>query len=153
MNYPLLLTQAAALVENERYPVPNLANLSALLWEHMDGINWAGFYLTVREELLLGPFQGKPACIRIPWGQGVCGTAAAQGKVLVVPDVHSFSGHIACDSSSRSEIVAPLLYENRVVGVLDIDSLMLARFTPEDAAGLEQLAQLAAAACDWNLFA
>ena len=153
MNYPLLLTQAAALVENERYPVPNLANLSALLWEHMDGINWAGFYLTVREELLLGPFQGKPACIRIPWGQGVCGTVAGQGKVLVVPDVHSFSGHIACDSSSRSEIVAPLLYENRVVGVLDIDSPMLARFTPEDAAGLEQLAQLAAAACDWNLFA
>lgn len=153
MNYPLLLTQAAALVENERHPVPNLANLSALLWEHMDDINWAGFYLTVKEELLLGPFQGKPACIRIPWGKGVCGSAAAQGKVLVVPDVHSFSGHIACDSSSRSEIVAPLLYENRVVGVLDIDSPTLARFTPEDAAGLEQLAQLAATACDWDFFA
>lgn len=151
MNYELLLRQAAALVKGERHPLPNMANLSALLWENLCHINWAGFYVVVEDGLLLGPFQGKPACIRIPWGKGVCGAAAAKAQPIVVPDVQAFPGHIACDSTSRSEIVIPVLYQNRVAAVLDIDSPILERFTQEDAAGLTRLAELAAAACDWPL--
>ena len=150
MDGKLLLLQAEALLENERNLIPNLANLSALIWERMDRLNWAGFYLTHGEELLLGPFQGKPACIHIPWGKGVCGTAAAEKKTVIVPDVHEFPGHIACDSASRSEIVVPLINETgEVLGVLDIDSPFPARFTEEDGEALEQLARFTVAGCDW----
>lgn len=150
MDGKLLLLQAEALLENERNLIPNLANLSALIWERMDRLNWAGFYLTHGEELLLGPFQGKPACIHIPWGKGVCGTAAAEKKTVIVPDVHEFPGHIACDSASRSEIVVPLINDiGEVLGVLDIDSPFPARFTEEDGEALEQLARLTVAGCDW----
>ncbi|MCH5351957.1 MAG: GAF domain-containing protein [Acutalibacter sp.] len=117
----------------------------------MDRLNWAGFYLTHGEELLLGPFQGKPACIHIPWRKGVCGTAAAKKETVIVPDVHEFPGHIACDSASRSEIVVPLVNRNgEVLGVLDIDSPFPARFSEEDAEVLEKLAQLIVTGCDWE---
>lgn len=149
--YPLLAEQAAALVEGEGDPIARMANLSALLWQALPEINWAGFYRRMGEELVLGPFQGKPACVRIPWGKGVCGTAAQRGETLLVPDVHAFPGHIACDSASRSEIVVPLLADGKVVGVLDIDSPAPGRFTEEDAQGLAQLAALAAESCDWPL--
>lgn len=150
-DYPQLLRQARALTEGVRHPVPNLANLSALLWQSLPDVNWAGFYLTIEGELLLGPFQGKPACVRIPWGRGVCGTAAQRGEALLVPDVHAFPEHIACDSASRSEVVVPLLADGKVVGVLDIDSPLPGRFTEEDVRGLTQLAALAAESCDWPL--
>lgn len=151
MEGDLLLRPAEALLEGERELVPNLANLSALLWSSMDRLNWAGFYLMKRGELLLGPFQGKPACIHIPLGRGVCGTAAERKETLVVPDVHEFPGHIACDGASRSEIVVPLLSgDNDVLGVLDIDSPCPARFTAEDAKVLEQLAGLIVSSCDWE---
>lgn len=150
VNYDLLLKQAMALVEGERHPIPNLANLSALVWQSLPDINWAGFYLTVDGELLLGPFQGKPACVHIPFGKGVCGTAAQQRETLVVPDVHAFPGHIACDGASRSEVVAPMIRDGKVVGVLDIDSPLPNRFSPRDAEGLSQLAKLAAESCDWS---
>ncbi len=147
----ILLRQAEALVEGERSLIPNLANLSALLWENLERINWAGFYLTVKNELLLGPFQGKPACIHIPLGKGVCGTAAAEKRTVLVPDVHKFPGHIACDSASRSELVVPLLGPSGdVLGVLDLDSPLPARFTEEDAHTMEQLARLIIQACDWS---
>ena len=150
MDGKLLLLQAKALLENERNLIPNLANLSALIWERMDRLNWAGFYLTKGEELLLGPFQGKPACIHIPLGKGVCGTAASRKETMIVPDVHEFPGHIACDSASRSEIVIPLISGNgEVLGVLDIDSPFPARFSEEDAEVLERLARLTVAGCDW----
>lgn len=149
--YPLLAEQAAALVEGEREPIARMANLSALLWQALPEINWAGFYRRMGEELVLGPFQGKPACVRIPWGKGVCGTAAQRAETLLVPDVHLFPGHIACDSASRSEVVAPILTAGQVVGVLDIDSPLPSRFTEEDAQGLTQLAALAGEACDWLL--
>ena len=150
MDGKLLLLQAEALLENERNLISNLANLSALIWERMDRLNWAGFYLTHGEELLLGPFQGKPACIHIPWGKGVCGTAAAQKETVIVPDVHEFPGHIACDSASRSEIVVPLIGEDgKVLGVLDIDSPFPDRFTEEEAEVLERLGRLTVSGCDW----
>ncbi len=151
MFYLHLLRQAEALVEGERSLIPNLANLSALLWESLEDINWAGFYLATGNELLLGPFQGKPACIHIPFGKGVCGTAAAERRTLLVPDVHEFPGHIACDSASRSELVVPLLEPSgRVLGVLDLDSPLPSRFTKEDAEIMERLARLIASACDWS---
>lgn len=150
IDYPLLLKQARALMEGVSHPVPNLANLSALLWQSLPDINWAGFYLAAGDQLVLGPFQGKPACVYIPWGKGVCGTAAQQKETLLVPEVHAFPGHIACDSASRSEVVAPMLSGGRVVGVLDIDSPIPGRFTEEDAHGLTQLAVLAAESCDWR---
>ncbi len=151
INYQSLLRQARALTEGVRHPVPNLANLSALLWQSLPDINWAGFYFTAKGELLLGPFQGRPACIEIPVGRGVCGAAVAEGKTQLVRDVHQFPGHIACDSASRSEVVAPILAGGRVAGVLDIDSPLPSRFTEEDAQGLTQLAALAGEACDWLL--
>lgn len=151
MFYLDLLRQAEALVEGERSLIPNLANLSALLWESLEDINWAGFYLATGNELLLGPFQGKPACIHIPFGKGVCGTAAAERRTLLVPDVHEFPGHIACDSASRSELVVPLLEPSgKVLGVLDLDSPLPSRFTKEDAEIMERLATLIVSACDWN---
>lgn len=145
--YPLLKAQAAALLEGEPDPVANMANLSALLWQALPEINWVGFYRTVGEELVLGPFQGKPACVRIPWGKGVCGAAAKEKVPQLVPDVHAFPGHIACDGASRSELVIPLLAQNgEVTGVLDLDSQVSGRFTGEDLEGLLPIARLAAEA-------
>ena len=116
-----------------------LANTSALLFERLDGVNWAGFYLLEGDTLVLGPFQGKIACVRIPVGRGVCGTAVAQNRVQRVEDVHQFDGHIACDAASNSEIVLPLSVNNQIIGVLDIDSVVFSRFTAEDEQGLREL--------------
>ena len=147
--YELLAGQLAALLEGERDLVANAANFSALLYHTLPGLNWAGFYLH-REEgvLVLGPFQGRPACVRIELGRGVCGTAAESRRTVVVRDVHEFPGHIACDSASNSEIVVPLLSAGRLVGVLDLDSPALARFDAEDKEGLERLAEIFLAATD-----
>lgn len=146
--YRELLLQAQGLLRGERDPIANAANLSALIYNSLDGLNWAGFYLLKQGELVLGPFQGMPACVRIPLGKGVCGTAAQRNETLIVPDVGQFPGHIACDSASRSEIVIPLMNSDRVAGVLDIDSPQLNRFDEEDRAGLEALANLWGASSD-----
>lgn len=141
--YPLLKAQAAALLEGEPDTIANMANLSALLWQALPEVNWVGFYRAVGEELVLGPFQGKPACVRIPWGKGVCGTAAKEKTAQLVPDVHAFPGHIPCDGASRSELVIPLFSrEGEVTGVLDIDSPLPGRFTGEDLEGLAPVAAL-----------
>lgn len=141
--YTLLAAQAAALIQGEGDAIANMANLSALLWQALPEINWVGFYRRVGEELVLGPFQGKPACVRIAWGKGVCGTAAATGEAQLVPDVHAFPGHIACDAASRSELVIPLRGpEGTVTGVLDLDSPLPGRFTQEDLEGLLPIAAL-----------
>ena len=145
-DYQELNARLRALIEGVAHPIANLANAAALLWESLEGINWAGFYLREGDTLVLGPFQGKPACIEIPWGKGVCGTAAAAAQTQLVPDVHAFPGHIACDSASNSEIVVPLRRGGEVVGVLDIDSPHLARFTEEDRLGLEDFAHVIEAA-------
>jgi GAF domain-containing protein len=137
--YADLIAAARGLTEGERDTVANMANVAALVWDVLADLNWAGFYRFDGRELVLGPFQGKPACIRIPLGQGVCGAAAADRRTVCVPDVHAFPGHIACDAASRSEIVEPVVHENRLVGVLDLDSPILARFDDADAAGLEAL--------------
>ena len=136
-DYVLLEKQLAALAEGESDFVPVLANASALLWDSLDRLNWAGFYLMDGGSLLLGPFQGKPACVRIPVGKGVCGTAVQEGRSLRVPDVHAFPGHIACDSASNSELVIPIRKDGAILGVLDLDSPEKERFTAEDQAGLE----------------
>lgn len=133
-----------ALTESEPDPVANMANAAALIWEYLPDLNWAGFYRLVDGELVLGPFQGKVACIRIRIGEGVCGTAAATRETQLVPDVHAFPGHIACDSASASELVVPIVHEGELVGVLDLDSPSLARFDAEDAAGCEALVALIA---------
>lgn len=132
----------AALIGDEPDPIANMANAAALIFHGLPDLNWAGFYRAVEGELVLGPFQGKAACIRIPWGRGVCGTAAASGKVQRVADVHAFPGHIACDAASRSELVVPLMAEGRVLGVLDLDSPTPARFDADDEAGCVALAQV-----------
>ncbi len=137
VNYKLLCKQLQALAEEETYWLPLLANASALLMETLPDINWAGFYLMHRDSLVLGPFQGKSACIRIPLCQGVCGAAALQDRVQRVENVHEFPGHIACDSASNSEIVIPIHHKGKLIGVLDIDSPVLNRFSPEDQEGLE----------------
>ena len=147
--YTFLDSQLAALMEGEREPLPNMANMSALLFGALRDINWAGFYLMKDGGLLLGPFQGKPACIRIPVGRGVCGTAAKTLETQLVYDVHQFPGHIACDSASNSEIVIPLLKDERLIGVLDIDSPAVGRFDEQDRAGIEQLARRLTYGCDW----
>lgn len=139
-DYSLLQNQLLALISGVDHNIANLANASALLYQTLPDLNWAGFYLLEGEMLILGPFQGKPACIEIPVGKGVCGTAVAEGKTLVVPDVHRFAGHIACDGASNSEIVIPLRKENKIVGVLDLDSPLFDRFTREDCEGLEGFA-------------
>ena len=136
-NYSLVARQLAALTEGIPYEVANLANASALLWQEMPDINWVGFYKMTDDILVLGPFQGKPACVRIPVGKGVCGTAVAENATQLVPDVHLFPGHIACDCASNSEIVVPIRKNGEVIGVLDIDSPIKNRFTEEDKAGLE----------------
>jgi GAF domain-containing protein len=137
--YEDLLQQAQALFAGEKNTVANAANLAALLWHGLPGLNWAGFYFRDGDGLVLGPFQGKPACVRIGWGKGVCGTAAASGKTLVVADVHAFAGHIACDSTSNSELVVPLTRGGSVIGVIDLDSPQFDRFDAEDALGVEAL--------------
>jgi GAF domain-containing protein len=146
--YEELRGLAAALFEGERDFLANSANLAALVFHSLPDLNWAGFYWLRGEDLVLGPFQGKPACIRIPLGQGVCGTAAAEGRSIVVPDVNAFAGHIACDSASRSELVVPVMRDGRAIGVLDLDSPRLARFTEEDARGLEPVVRDFVAATD-----
>ena len=138
-NYDLAAKQLSALVEGIPYEVANLANASALLWQEMEDINWVGFYKMTDGALVLGPFQGKPACIRIPVGRGVCGTAVAEDKIQLVYDVHDFPGHIACDSASNSEIVLPIHVGGEIWGVLDIDSPYVGRFTEADQQGLEQV--------------
>lgn len=136
-DYKELILQLKALTEGVPYPTANLANASALLWQHLENINWAGFYIMEQGALVLGPFQGKPACIRIPVGKGVCGTAVAEDRTQLVADVHQFPGHIACDGASNSEIVVPIHKDGQVWGVLDIDSPLFGRFSPEDREGLE----------------
>ena len=143
--YRDLLSAADALTAGEADGVANMANLAALLWQFVPRLNWAGFYRAQGEELVLGPFVGKPACIRIPFGQGVCGAAAASGETQLVPDVQAFPGHIACDAASRSELVVPVVRRGSVVAVIDLDSPERARFDAEDAAGIEALAKLIAA--------
>jgi GAF domain-containing protein len=137
--YAEIIEAARALVAGEADTVANMANVAALIWQFMPGINWAGFYRHMDGELVLGPFQGKPACIRIAIGRGVCGTAAATRRTIRVEDVHSFPGHIACDAASASEIVVPVIADGRLVAVLDLDSPLPARFDQEDERGLEDL--------------
>jgi L-methionine (R)-S-oxide reductase len=140
--YDDLTRQLAALIEGETDRVANTANMAALIYHGLPELNWAGFYFAQAGELVLGPFQGKPACVRIAWGTGVCGTAAARGRSIVVRDVHEFPGHIACDAASASELVVPLLSAGRVVGVLDLDSPVRGRFDNADRAGCERLAAI-----------
>ena len=140
-DYSLLNKQLLALTEGVEEPISNLANASALLYQTLADLNWAGFYLYKNGVLLLGPFQGKTACTKIPMGKGVCGTAAEKGETLVVPDVHAFPGHIACDGASNSEIVIPLYVKGSLYGVLDIDSPLLDRFSEADREGLELFAR------------
>ena len=137
VNYDLLIQELAALTDGVPYETANLANASALLWQNLPDINWAGFYKMTDGKLVLGPFQGKPACIIIPVGKGVWGTAVAQDRTQLVADVHEFPGHIACDSASNSEIVVPIHADGSIWGVLDIDSPRKNRFTETDKAGLE----------------
>lgn len=147
--YHLLQEQLKALLENEPFVIPNLSNASALLNIALQDINWVGFYLLQNNELLLGPFQGKPACIHIAIGRGVCGTAVSQDKTQRVADVHAFPGHIACDSASRSEIVIPIRKNGHILGVLDIDSPLINRFDSADQEGLEKFVQILEAGCEW----
>ena len=139
-DYQELLQNLEALTEGVPYRTSNLANTAALIWQTVPGLNWAGFYEMTDGALVLGPFQGKPACIRIPLGRGVCGTAAQEGRTVRVENVHDFPGHIACDGASNSEIVIPLYKNGTLWGVLDLDSPHFGRFTPEDQQGLERLA-------------
>ena len=141
-DYAALNAKLNALTEGVPHPIANLANASALLWQELPDLNWAGFYLLEGKKLVLGPFQGKTACIEIPLGRGVCGTAAAEDRTLVIEDVHCFRGHIACDSASNSEIVVPLRRDGAVVGVLDVDSPSRSRFTEADRLGLEAFAAI-----------
>lgn len=138
--YADLVESARALTDGEPDGVANMANVAALLWQFLPDLNWAGFYRVVGDGLVLGPFIGKPACIRIAMGQGVCGTAAATAETQLVPDVHAFPGHIACDALSRSELVVPVIRHGRVIAVIDLDSPTPARFTKDDAIGVEALA-------------
>lgn len=140
--YRTLNQQAQALLEGEADLIATLANLSALLNQELTDINWVGFYLLQGETLVLGPFQGKPACVRIPVGRGVCGTAVAEGRTQLVDDVHQFAGHIACDGASNSEIVIPLRRAGEIIGVLDIDSPIFNRFDEQDRIGLEETVQI-----------
>ena len=161
-DYGLLAKQIVALAEVDAHWLPVLSNAAALLWDALDDINWVGFYLvdlatvsgegSSTPELRLGPFQGKVACVRIPFGRGVCGTAAATKTSQLVEDVHQFPGHIACDSASNSEVVVPIFKDGQVVGVLDIDSPNVARFTQEDLAGLEQVVKALESCTNFSAF-
>lgn len=150
LDYDLLRAQLSALIDSCPLPLPALANCAALLWEALPQINWAGFYLLREDQLILGPFQGKVACTVIPVGKGVCGTAAAERAIQLVPDVHAFPEHIACDGASQSEIVLPLMAGGRVIGVMDIDSPVPGRFTQKDADGLNGLCRLLTARLSWE---
>lgn len=147
-GYRLLAAQLEALLADERDFIANAAQFSAFLYTQIDDLNWAGFYLNRNEELVLGPFQGQIACVRIPFGRGVCGAAALSRQTQRVEDVHAFPGHIACDSASNSELVVPLVKEGRLIGVLDLDSPSLGRFAEVDQEGIERLAQIFLAATD-----
>lgn len=142
VDYKQMNQQLKALTQDIPYEVANLANASALLWQNLPDINWAGFYKMEDGALVLGPFQGKPACIRIPVGKGVCGTAVAENRTQLVADVHQFPGHIACDSASNSEIVVPIHKGGEIWGVLDIDSPLFGRFTQEDQEGLQEFVNI-----------
>ncbi len=146
--YDALTEQLAALLEHERDFIANAANTASLIYHTLPDLNWAGFYLLKNGELVLGPFQGKPACVRIAIGKGVCGTAAEHRQTVVVPDVNQFPGHIACDTASRSEIVVPLIRDGNLLGVLDIDSPVSGRFDEQDRAGCERLAAILLGASD-----
>ena len=141
-DYPALGDALKSLVSGVPHFTANLANASSLLYHTLPDLNWAGFYLLQDDILVLGPFQGRPACIEIPLGKGVCGTAASEGQTLRVQDVHQFPGHIACDSASNSEIVIPIYRGSTLTGVLDLDSPLLSRFSPEDQAGLERFVEI-----------
>lgn len=147
--YEELFRQAKGLFDGERHRIANAANLSALIAFHLEGLNWSGLYFLEGRELVLGPFQGKPACVRIGVGKGVCGTAVAQRSSMLVPDVHAFPGHIACDDASQSELVVPLLKDGVVLGVIDLDSPRKSRFDEIDRAGVERLADLYVTSSDW----
>jgi GAF domain-containing protein len=140
--YEQLATQLSSLLAGERDLIANAANFSSFIFHSLPDLNWAGFYFAKDGDLVLGPFQGQPACVRIRVGQGVCGAGAAKGETVIVPNVHEFPGHIACDSASNSEIVVPLMKDARLVGVLDLDSPLPSRFDQEDAAGLETLVRI-----------
>jgi GAF domain-containing protein len=144
--YRALNEAASAIIAGEPDGVANMANVAALIWQFVPRLNWAGFYRVIDGELVLGPFIGKPACIRIALGQGVCGTAAASAQTQLVPDVHAFPGHIACDADSRSELVVPVMHEGRVIAVIDLDSPELGRFDHDDAQRIETLARTIASA-------
>lgn len=148
--YDSLCRSLSAMIEGEPDSLANLANAAGLLWEALPGINWAGFYIRRGDELVLGPFQGKPACVHIAIGKGVCGTAAARREALVVADVNTFPGHIACDAASRSEIVVPLLSEGELAGVLDVDAPHENRFDRADREGLERFAGILVPRIDWK---
>lgn len=147
-RYAELLAQAQALLAGERDATANAANLASLVFHTLPDLNWAGFYWLRGGELVLGPFQGRPACVRIALGRGVCGTAARDRRTVVVPDVDAFPGHIACDAASRSEVVVPVLAQERVLGVLDIDSPLAGRFDEDDARGLEEVVRAFVEATD-----
>jgi len=140
--YRQLTQQLAALLEGERDFIANAANTSALLFQMMPKLNWAGFYLMKEGELVLGPFQGKTACVRIPVGRGVCGAAVEKRQSMLVEDVHAFPGHIACDAASRSELVVPIMRDGEVIGVIDLDSPIPSRFDADDRAGIERIAEI-----------
>ena len=150
MSSEMVLRQAAEIIDAEPWYVAAMSNLSALIMASMDRLNWAGFYLIRGDELVVGPFQGKPACIRIPVGKGVCGTAIVQNAMQVVPDVHLFPGHIACDSASESEIVIPIHHGDQIKAVLDIDSVVKNRFSEEDAAMLSELVRMMEQKLRWE---
>lgn len=148
-RYGAILSALEGILAGERNAIANLANTSALLYASLGDLNWAGFYLFDGAGLVVGPFQGLPACVRIAIGQGVCGTAAARRETVIVKDVHEFPGHIACDAASNSEIVVPLVGPNGLIGVLDLDSPRVGRFSGDDAAGLEAVVARLLPACDW----
>lgn len=150
--YENLLMQLRGLLTGETDPVANMANTAAVLFQQLPQLNWAGFYILRANELVLGPFQGKPACVRIALGKGVCGTAAQTAQTQVVPDVHKFAGHIACDAASQSEIVVPIVLNGQVCGVLDIDSPVLARFDDTDKIYLEKVVALLLANTDFSRY-
>ena len=150
MDYAMLTSQLRSLAETDPRFVPLLSNASALLYDALADVNWAGFYLMRDGRLVLGPFQGKVACIHIKVGRGVCGTAVQEGRTQLVPDVHAFPGHIACDSASNSEIVVPIRQDGDIVGVLDIDSPLLNRFTESDREGLEGFVKALEAVIQWD---
>ena len=150
--YQELNTQLHHLLEGEPDWIANLANAASLLYMQMEHINWSGFYLYRDEQLILGPFMGQPACVRIPLGKGVCGTSAGNRETIVVADVHAFPGHIACDAASRSEIVVPILDGDRLIGVLDLDAPVAERFDDADRAGLEEFVAILNKHVDWSRF-